>query len=147
MSWTYVLPITAPKDEVRFHSGDTDPSRPLVQDEEIAYVLSKQPNVVLAAAIVCDGIVGKLSLNTDARVGDVSESSSQAAEAFRKRAADLRKEAAKLALPIFGGVFKAQKEALDADATLVQPSFRIGQDDHPGVPNERTTRPGEPWEP
>lgn len=145
MSWTYVLPITAPKDEVRFYSGDTDPSRPLVQDEEIAYVLSKQPDVRLAAAIVCDGIVGKLSQNVDARVGDVSESSSQAAEAFRKRAADLRKEATKFALPIFGGVFKTQKETLDQDADLVQPSFRIGQDDHPGIPSEREDRLDKPW--
>lgn len=136
MSWTYILPITTPKDEVRFHSGDTDASRPLVQDEEIAYVLSKQPNVTLAAAIICDSIVGKLSQNTDASVGDVSESSSQAAEAFRKKAADLRKEAGKLALPLFGGITHSQKDKLDQDTDLVQPSFRIGQDDHPEVPTE-----------
>lgn len=145
MTWTYIFPITTPKDEVRFLSGDTDAARPLAQDEEIAYVLSKQPNVTLAAAIVCDAIVGKLSQNTDAKVGDVSESSSQAAEAFRKKAADLRKEAAKLALPRFGGITISSKETLDRDSDLVQPSFRIGQDDHPELPSERHG-PYPPWE-
>lgn len=146
MTWTYTLPITEPKDEVRFLSGDTDSTRQVVQDEEITYVLSKQPNVTLAAAIVCDAAAAKFSQDTDARVGDVSESSSQRAEAFRQKAKDLRQRAGVVALPIFGGITKTQKDKLDNDADLIQPSFRIGQDDHPELPNERETNPDRfPW--
>jgi hypothetical protein len=146
MTWTYVLPIATPKDEVRFYSGDTDSSRQLVQDEEIAFVLTTQPNTLLAAAIVCDAAAAKLSQEADARVGDVSESSSQKATAFRQRAKDLRSNGYKLAKPIFGGITRSQKEALDQDTELVQPSFRVGQDDHPGVPNERDAKIDEGWE-
>lgn len=139
MAWTYVLPIAAPKDEVRFHCGDTDSTRPLVQDEEISYVLSTEPNVIAAAAIVCDSIASRLSQRTDASVDGVSTSRSQAAQAFSARAAELRKRAGVLAPPVFGGVYVSQHEALDQDTSIVQPSFKIGEDDHPGLPNERMT--------
>lgn len=139
MAWTYVLPIATAKDEVRFHCGDTDSSRPLLQDEEIEYVLTKEPDIIAAAAVACDSIASKLSQRTDASVDGVSSSRSQAAQAFSARAAELRKRAGILAPPVFGGVYKTQHDALDQDTSLVQPSFKIGQDDHPGLPDERYT--------
>jgi hypothetical protein len=139
MAWTYDVTQLATSSlfQVRFYCGDTDSTRQLVQDEEIEFVLLSQPSSPLAAAIVCDAVAAKLSQEADARAGDLSESSSQKAEAFRQRAKDLRQNAARLAKPIFGGITKTQKENLERDTDLVQPSFRIGQDEHPELPSDR----------
>lgn len=139
MSWTYDVTLLAstPLYQVRFWVGDTDITRQLVQDEEILFVLTEQPNPKAAAADIADAIAGKLSQEADARVGDLSESSSQKAEAFRKLAQDLRRTLSASALPVFGGIRHSQKEVLEEDPDLVQPSFRKGQDDHPELPSEQ----------
>ncbi len=146
MTWTYGGdPSANERDEVRWLAGDTDTNDQLVTDEEIAYALTKQPTPTLAAAVVCDAIAAKFAREADRRVGDVSLSASQKAKAYRERAADLRADAAVLALPSFGGLSIADKETLDADTDAVQPSFRIGKDDHPEIPSERQHNTGWRW--
>ncbi len=138
MTWSYTgNPADSDKDAVRFWCGDTDSTDELVQDEEIAYVLTLQPEVKLAAADVCDAIAAELSRQADKRVGDVQESMSQRAIAFEALATKLRNRAASLASPKFGGLSISEKETLDQDRDAVQPSFRIGQGDHPGLPFDR----------
>lgn len=138
MSWNYTgRPNLNARDKVRFLSGQTDRQSQLVSDEEIAYALSVQPAPELAAAVICEALAAKFSGLADKRVGDVSESCSQKAAAFQLRAEQLRSNAVTLALPVFGGLSISEKEMLDADTDAVQPSFRIGQDDHTDGPNER----------
>lgn len=51
MTWTYSgNPGASNQDAVRFRLGDTDSARPLLSDEEIAYLLASTSNVVLQAA-------------------------------------------------------------------------------------------------
>jgi len=141
MTWTYALPITTSLHATRFYCGDTDTTQQLVQDEEITYVLASQPNPVSAAAIVCDAIAAKFAREADATVGQVSESASQKASAYIALAKRLRQSLGRLAQPIFGGIDKTQKETLDLDSELVQPSFTIGQDDNPAAFDERADDP------
>src|SRR5688500_9078920 len=106
--WTYSGdPATSDKDAVRFLVGDTDIGDQLASDEELAYALSRHPDVRLASALVCDAIAAKFSRMADARVGDVSESASQRAAAYQTRADLLRTDAAMTALPSFGGLTKS----------------------------------------
>lgn len=142
MTWTYGGdPSANERDEVRWLCGDTDTNDQLVTDEEIAYALTQQPEPTLAAALVCDAIAAKFAREADRRVGDVSLSASQKAEAYRQRAADLRSDAGVLALPSFGGISIADKESADEDTSAVQPTFRIGQFDNPEIPSERNYPP------
>lgn len=56
MTWTYVLPPTTPKDQVRLLVQDTDAQDPLLQDEEITTFLTWYPNVYRAASRCADTI-------------------------------------------------------------------------------------------
>jgi len=147
MVWNYSGdPGSSDRDAIRFLIGDTDELDPLIQDEEIAWVLLENPDVRLAGAVVLRALAAKLSRQGDKRVGEVSESASQMAEAFSARADELESQAMSLALPSFGGLSISEKETLDEDTDAVQPSFRIGQDDHPEIPSEREYSPYRTWE-
>lgn len=134
MTWSYSgNPASSDKDAVRFHVGDTNPSDPLVSDEEIAFALTQEPNVDLAAAYICEAIAAQLSRSVNRRVGDVSVNGSDLAKAYQNKANDLRSRANASALPSFGGRSISEKRNLDRDTNAVQPKFKIGQDDHPEI--------------
>jgi len=145
LTWTYDGdPSANDRDAVRFLSGDTDTTDQLVTDEEIAWLLTENPNVYSAAAEACRAIASAFARFSDKSVGDISESASQKAEAYTKRADDL--EAGIMVIPSFGGLSISEKETLDQDTDAVQPSFRIGQDDHPEIPSEREYSPYRKYE-
>jgi hypothetical protein len=138
VGWTYTGdPRNSDRDAVRFKVGDTIPKDQLATDEEILYALDEQGSVLLAAVVVAEAIAARFSRLADARVGDVSESASKKAEAYRKLADNLRRDASVTALPVFGGISRDEKRGYDLDDDLVQPSFRVTLDDHPELPNER----------
>jgi hypothetical protein len=94
--------------------------------------------VKLAAANVLDALAAKFSGVTDERVGDVQRSGSKIADAYRKRAEELRREGGGVLAEFFaGGLSISGKESLNENTDAVQPSFRMGMDDHPALPNER----------
>ena len=74
MTWTYSgNPSSAAKDEVRFLVGDTDTTRQLVTDEEIAYALAQASQRSLyAASIVCRAIAAKAAKEMARTVGSLS---------------------------------------------------------------------------
>lgn len=147
MSWTYnpAQLATSALFQVRYYVGDTDINEQLVQDEEIQWQLSLNPDSVkLAAADVCEAISAKFARWTDASVDGVSESASQKSERYSARAKELKQDAYSLALPVFGGITVAQQEQADQDTDKVQPSFKIGENDNPETINERTT-PRSDW--
>lgn len=116
MAWTYSgNPATSLRDQVRFLIGDTDPDDPLLQDEEIDWLLAQSnQNVLAAAAEACQAISARYSRQADRQVGDLRIALSQKAEAYAKRAQEFR---AKLPIatgtPFAGGINK-------------QPYFRLG---------------------
>lgn len=147
VSWTYNPEqlATSALFQVRLLVGDTDINDQLFQDGEINHYISRNPNsVTLAAAEVCEGISAKFARWTDASVDGVSESASQKSERYSARAKELKQDAYSLALPVFGGITVAQQQAADQNTDMVQPSFKIGENDNPETINERTT-PRRDW--
>lgn len=143
MSWTYSGdPAASSRDAVRFHVGDTDPAWPMVKNEEIAYALTQQPNVLLAAALVCDAIAAALIRQKEAAAVRGVALNIQRSDAYVAKAATLRQQAITSGAPSFfaGGLTMSGKEALTSDSSAVQPSFSIGQDDLPENATNSTTR-------
>lgn len=79
MAWTYTgNPGSSPRDEVRFLLGDTSEADPLLQDEEIDYLLGEHGGSAIAAAVAaCEAVVAKLSREADLSSGATSISASQ----------------------------------------------------------------------
>jgi hypothetical protein len=139
VAWTYSgNPASSPKDEVRFLSGDTVATDPLVSDEEIAWAISKFTSTQIAAAACCNAIAAKFTRQCDTTNASLSISASQRAAAFLDLAkrldpnglADLSSLSP---YPYFGGLSHAEKDTLSQDVDAVQPNFKIGQDDFPGT--------------
>lgn len=86
-------PATSQTDEVRYMVGDTDSDFPLLQDEEILFVLKKfNFSIYQTALFCCHRILMKVSSLVDGREGQVSSNSSQLQAHYKKRIEDLKKE-------------------------------------------------------
>jgi hypothetical protein len=153
--WSYSgNPSTSSKDLVRWLIGDTIASRPLLLDAEINAALSFQPTPSFAATACADAIANKVASKVDKTIGKTSIKLSQMVDAYRQMADRLRAGGAgnlpggdgsgvHLGGIFVGGASISEDEALRSDSDLNQSSFSIGQDDHPGVP--QNTRQTDPW--
>ena len=75
MSWSYDPAIPSDRDEVRLLVGDTVETNPLIQDEEIDFLLDDHNGDAKAtAADACDVIAAKFSGLSSRTVGRVSVS-------------------------------------------------------------------------
>ena len=127
MAWTYTGdPSLNPKDAVRFAIGDTIKSDPLLQDEEINYVLSTNSSIADAAYYACIGIVARFSRLADKAVGKVKISYSQKVTQYQKLADKLYMNAGIVVIPYAGGISVADKQIMQSDTGIVQPSFKRG---------------------
>lgn len=85
MAWTYSGdPATSDRDKVRFLIGDTDSTDQLLQDAEIAYVITEAGGSIYQAAHdAAYAVASKFSrMATSKSVGDLSLSYSDRAKAF-----------------------------------------------------------------
>lgn len=136
--WTYSGdPANSDEDAVRFLIGDTDSERKLVDDREITWSISKAGNFFMSAALVCESLASKYAREADCSMGGMSSSLSKVADAWSKRADDLRAMATKNCTPFFGGLTISGKKALDDRTDDVQPSMRTGMFDNPEAPSDR----------
>src|ERR1700730_18670600 len=96
MTWTYDISdlATSSLDQVRFVLGDTVPSDPQLQDEEINYVLAQRSSVYGAAAMCCRTLASKYSRSADQKAGDTQVWYSQIAKGYELRAIELEAAAA-----------------------------------------------------
>ena len=95
MSWDYdpTKLQEVPKDQVRFIIGDTNEAEPLLQDEEIEFLLSENNNHILLSAIAgCDSIISKLARVPDFKIGPYSESNQVRLNAYQMLVARLRRQ-------------------------------------------------------
>jgi len=93
MTWSYSGdPDESPLDEARFLLGDTDEEDPLITNEEINYTLKHNKVTYTACAVCCDTLARKYSREIASQMGSGSlqVQAQQRAEAFTKRAAELR---------------------------------------------------------
>jgi hypothetical protein len=136
MAWTYDgNPSSSDKNEVRFLIGDTDPLDPLLQDEEIEFLIADEGSARKAAPVAAEAISAKFSRMADEKVGQVEKDFSQLAEAYRKLAADLRRRFAlrALAKPYAGGISKADKAIDESSDDRVHPAFERDMHENPAI--------------
>jgi len=134
VAWTYTIAQiqTTPRFQVRFLCGDTDSTDPLLQDEEIDYLLTVYPNARDAAASACDAIASKFSRQADQSTGDISTSYSQRAKMYAERAATLRSAAGdRSAVAYAGGISISDMSTDQNDTDVVQPAFTRNLDLEP----------------
>lgn len=127
MSWSYSFnPGSTPKDQVRFLIGDTDSTDPLLQDEEIVWVLSKYNNSPINAAIrCCESVVGKFSRLANETVGQVRIEFKQKAEGYMKLLTMLKTRlATEDATPYAGGISISDKITVNQNTDRVKPDFK-----------------------
>jgi hypothetical protein len=94
VAFTYVTPDASDKDEVRFYLQDVDPGFPLLQDEEIQWLIDewmpKYDSLIyvasVSAAVIANKFVGLVSVSTDG----VSVGTQDLAQRYRDMAAALR---------------------------------------------------------
>lgn len=127
MSWTYDVTLlnTTPKYQVRMLVRDTDASRPLVQDEEIEFVLTTTPNIYFASATIADMIAKQYALQPDTKTDIFSETYNNIAPSYTKLAESLRKEGMKSSSASLyaGGISVADKVAREGNPDRVAPYF------------------------
>lgn len=126
-------PSTSNKDEVRFLIQDTDAQDPLLQDEEINFLLNQNNDQTKIAAIkAAEVISSQFSRLADTTIGDFSIKHSQRAQTFMQLAEQLRDQAGKTRVkPFAGGISKSDKTAVEGDTDRVKPSFKKGKFDFP----------------
>ena len=134
MTWSFnSTDLSASKDQVRLYVGDVDSADPLLTDEEIAFAVTQAGSVRAASALAADWISALFSRRSDKSTGDLSLSASQKSKQYAELAARLRRESALLALPYFGGISIAAKDAREADTDRVKPAFTMEMLDDPEV--------------
>ena len=145
-------PTTSTRDEVRFLAQDTSSTDCSISDEEIDYLLGQTAgNTYMAAAMASDIIATNYSAASASgavkskSVGSLSISYADKATEYRTVAKTLRRQMAVgfggAIKPYSGGISKADKGRLEADADFDQPWFSRGMHDNPGG-----TREGDrPW--
>ena len=145
MAWTYDVSdiATSALDQVRFILGDTVPSDPQLQDEEINFVLTQRSSVYGAAAMCCRSLATKYARSADEKAGDSQVWYSQIAKGYALRAIELEAAAAASGtsvIPFAGGVSVTDANNRAGNLDLVQPQFNIGMMDSvlpvPSVGNE-----------
>jgi hypothetical protein len=130
MSFTYDPASEAPLHEIRWLCGDTDPTDPLQQDEEITRVLTRQPNTYRAASTVARQIARQFARQCDLDIAkEVRISLSDRSKQYYQMAKDLEDEANKAVgggggVGVFvGGISVRQKQAVESNDDRVRPAF------------------------
>jgi hypothetical protein len=125
MAWTYSgKPSSSERDQVRFLIGDTKDCDQIIQDEEIEYLLDLEGSVFRAAAMACETIAAQFSRLADEKVGDISVSLSQKADAYLKLAKKLRNRSSGIVFPYAGGISQTDKDTQEQDEDRVPGIFK-----------------------
>ncbi len=123
-------PSRSQRDAARWYAGDTDCRRPLVDDREVDFALTRGgDDPRQAAVIILNALASKFAREADLSVGDVSKSLGDVSDRLRQRAMDLQEEITLRALPFFGGRSISGKVALASDTNAVPPRFEFGDGD------------------
>lgn len=150
MTWSYSGdPSSSAGDTVHFLLGDTDSTDPLLQDEEIAFLISEwDGNLYFAAAAgaekLAEQFAREVSFSGDgANVDFSSLSTNYAAVAQRLRKLG-RTQAGRGALPYAGGISQSDVDQVNADNDRVPTAISMGMHDNyrEGGGDPSSTAPG-----
>lgn len=160
MTWTYTGtdPAASALNAVRVRVGDTDTNNQLLQNEEIGAFLAKQgltnttvpttlndEGIDLAAADACDAISARFAAKVASKSAiGMSRALFGNVQHYADLAARYRsgKHAYRANIKV-GGIDEADMDDLDQDTDLIQPEFKIGQDDYK---NAAVSIPDDGWE-
>lgn len=148
MAWTYDLqqllsaeqsqfypPATVGlRNQIRFVLQDTDPTRPLLQDEEIDWIQTQEANQYMMAAACAETLVARQGNLKSKNIGPLQ--ASYDAGFYRGLAARLRARGMTYQVPYVGGISIADKLAQEDDGDWVPPAIFRGIFD-----NTRATQP------
>lgn len=139
MAWTYSgNPGASELDEVRFLIQDTDAEDPIVQDEEILFMLAEEGSPLSAAAGLAQVLAFRYARACDTAIGDYRVSLSGIAERYRVLAKELSGKAGLVsAMPYAGGISAFDKRRQEEDTDRVPPAFRRGMLDKDGRAERR----------
>lgn len=132
MTWTYTLdPLNVPRDAVRLFVGDTDSTKQLLQDEEIAWFLNQRGGRPIQAAILaCEALATKYAGQVDVTLGKMSLSNSQRSAAYKGRAEELRTRLGGSAVRMLvGGTSYMQRCVARSNRDTIQPVTEVGGED------------------
>lgn len=136
MAFSYTPGGTDSVSKVRLLIGDTAETTDtpaLFQDEEIELLVTLEGTVDAAAAAAAKALAFRFAKEVDKWVGDLKILASQKAERFQKLYESLVANGSNLpltAIPTAGGVYKAEKDAYEANTALVQPYLKRGIHDN-----------------
>lgn len=136
---------TSTKDQLRLATGDNVEDSMVLDDAEIAFIVSRNTNDVGvvnlrgAALGTLDAIILQFAKEVSYSKKSISESANQRYDQFAKERDRIANGGALFTggdvVPIsfyFGGVLRAENEKMAADPSLRQPTFYKHSDDHPG---------------
>jgi hypothetical protein len=138
MTWTYTPTIIGanPFMQVRLLIGDKDVKNPLLQDEEIIFVLALDPSIWRAAANCCRTIAGGFSRDADSVQGELKQVYSVRAKAYLTLAAQYTNDAVTRGggIPYAGGISVMDKTQQEQNTDRVAPQFNLGEDANLSLP-------------
>lgn len=135
MSFSYSGdPAGSDLDATRYFIPDKVDVGHRVEDEEINFLLANFGGPIHAAAIAVEALAGEFADRASKTVGKLKIEQGNIAKAFAARGELLRSMIGTDLAQIFvGGLKISEKLGLDTAQDDVQPSFAVGQDDHPGT--------------
>lgn len=138
MSWSYE-PNNSDKDRVRLLVGDVDATAQQLQDEELAFFLSENGNVYVAASEAAKALAALYARQVDKQVGDLRISASQRQAHYTTLAKELRRRVGRSVSPYAGGLSISDKNSVASDTDRVRPAFERGMFDSPLVTDPRAS--------
>lgn len=127
MTWSYGDPSASAKDAVRFEVGDTDKTKPQVQDEDIYYVLGLNSQIVLkAAARIAEHLAAKYTRMGSVRNATIANDKMNVAKEYRELANRLRARATRATSFIAPSISVSEKETNELDTDIVQGRIKRG---------------------
>lgn len=145
MSFSYLLAEGLPneRDQVRLLIGDTNADDYTLEDEEIDFFLSQEPNIYWAAAASANAYITKLegAYWEDQKVGETRLRSKRINE-LKGLIDQWRARGAAHMLPSAGGIYRSESEAMDQRTDLRKGDFYRGMDDFPGTTDKSSPRLG-----
>jgi hypothetical protein len=153
VSFSYSAPPTVARDEVRLAVGDTNEDEPLLEDEELDYLLTVTGSSVRFAAVAaCRAIAAKFSRRVDFSLGGNSFRFADQAKAYMALAEEIETNGlpseagqALYAIPLFTGQSIGDKQRWAQDTDAEQPAFTRDLHGDPPPLHIPRTRVGRPW--
>lgn len=144
MAFTYTGdPAGSNRDKVRFLLQDTVQADALLQDEEIAWLMSEWADVYDAAANGADILAGRFASKADysKSVGDLSlsETHSNQAQRYQELAVNLRLMRQRRYVPTWVANTDSLKSTADRDVATYNTDSYLGQFDNPRGSSEGTS--------